>query len=84
MESNISKQVKKIVAQECGLDVCAITNKTLFMAYSGIPYFNCMDVLFTIEHTFHGVHLPESDFIKYKTVGDLTKCVVKQLQQHKM
>ena len=78
-ENNISQQIKSVIAAECGMKKKNLNNKTGFMADKSLSFFNCMDVLYTLEHKFH-VSLPEADFYKYNTVGDLTKNIVKQLK----
>ena len=80
--SGISRQVKSIIATECGIKVKSVTSKTEFMSSNGLPYFDCMGALYTLQHKFN-VSLPESDFGKYNTVGGLTKNIVRQLKsQH--
>jgi len=80
MKSNgISRQVKSIIATECGINAKNVTNKTEFMSSRGLSYFDCVDVLYTLQHKFH-VSLPESDFAKYNTVGGLTRNIVRQLK----
>lgn len=75
----VYKQIKEVVAAECDVPVKDVTIKTPFMGIKGPSYFECMGILYTLEHTFH-VSLPEADFYKYKTVGDLTNCIVRQLK----
>ena len=77
--NNISQQIKSVIAAECGIKKKNLNNKTGFMSNKSISYFNCIDVLYTLEHKFH-VSLPESDFVKYDTVGGLTQSIVKQLK----
>ena len=79
--SAVSRQVKSVIATECGVKVKTITNKTEFMSSKGFQYFDCMGVLFTLQHKFN-VSLPESDFGKYNTVGGLTRNIVRQLKAH--
>lgn len=80
MKSNgISRQIKSIIATECGINAKTVTNKTEFMSSRGFSYFDCVDVLYTLQHKFH-VSLPESDFAKYNTVGGLTRNIVRQLK----
>lgn len=77
MSENVSKQVKSIIAKECGVKRKFINNNTLFMSGQSFSYFDCMSVLFSLQHKFH-VQLPESDYYKYKTVGHLIKTIIKQ------
>jgi len=77
--SDILRQVKSVIAKECGIKAKSVTNKTGFMSSDGLPYFDCMVVLYTLQHRFN-VSLPESDFSKYNTVGGLTKNIIRQLK----
>ena len=77
--SSVCKKVKEIIFAECDMHGQTIDRNTKFMANNGLSYFDCMNTLYTLQHVF-GVSLPESDFEKYKTVGGLTRCVVKQLK----
>ena len=77
--NSIQRQIKNIIATECGIKVKSVTNKTKFMSSKGLPYFDCMGILYTLQHKFN-VSLPESDFAKYDTVGGLTKNIVRQLK----
>ena len=80
MRSNgISRQVKSIIATECGIEVKSVNNKTNFMNKSNISYFECVDALYTLEHKLH-VKLPESSYYKYTTVGGVVKDIVRQLK----
>ena len=52
MKSNgISRQVKSIIATECGINAKTVTNKTEFMSTRGLSYFDCVDVLQQVTHT---------------------------------
>ena len=77
--NNISQQIKSVIAAECGIKKKKLNNKTGFMSNKSISYFNVIDVLYTLEHKFH-VYLPESDLVKYDTVGSLTQSIVNQLK----
>ena len=79
MADKVSKKVKNIVAKECGLARKFVTNKTKFMDGQNISYFDCMASLWSLQHEFHVV-LPESSYQKYKTVGNLTKDIIRQLK----
>lgn len=78
--NNISQQITSVIAHECGMKVATITNKTNFISGQEIPYFDCMAVLYTLQHKF-GITLPESDFTKFTTVGRLKNYITKQLKQ---
>lgn len=77
MPKNISKTVKSVIAKECDVNRKSVTNKTPFMSKQTLPYFGCIGALFDLEHIFC-VRLLESDYYKYKTVGDLIKNIVRQ------
>ncbi len=80
MKGNVSQSVKKIIAKECGLSSKLITNEMPFMANRELSYFDCIDVIYDLEHKYK-VRLPESDFVKYDTVGALVKIVTAQLNK---
>lgn len=75
-----SKEIKKIIAQECGMDVASVHNKTSFMSGQNISYFDSISALYVLQKTFH-VRLPESSYVKYRTVGDLIKDVNRQVRK---
>ena len=74
-----AQQVREIIAKECCVKELepVITNKTQFMSGQRLQYFDCINALFTLQHKFHVV-LPESDYRKFKTVGDLIRNIKKQ------
>jgi len=78
-ESSVCKKVKEVIFAECDMRGQTINRNTKFMTNHGLSYFDCMNTLYTLQHVFH-ISLPESDFEKYKTVGGLTRCVIKQLK----
>ena len=64
MKNNIvSRQVKNIIATECGINARSVTNKTEFMSSKGLPYFDCVDVLYTLQHKFHVSDEPYKTYI---------------------
>lgn len=75
-----SKEIKKIIAQECDIDITSVHNKTYFMSGQNISYFDSVDVLYILQKTFN-VRLPESSYTKYRTVGDLIKDVNRQVRK---
>lgn len=82
MPKNVSQQVYRVIAQECGEKPKNITAKTLFMANPDFSYFEVVAALYTLQHKLH-VSLPESDYGKYETVGALTRNIIKQLKMQK-
>ena len=72
-----STEIKRIIAQESNLALSSVNNKTAFMAAQNISYFDCMDILYVLQHRFN-VSLPESNYIKYRTVGDLIRDINRQ------
>lgn len=81
MQDNTSQTIRTIIAKECGVKRRFITNKTNFMASQTLKYFDCMNAMYTLQHKFH-VNLPESNYAKYTTVGDLIRDVNRQLKAH--
>lgn len=81
-DKDVFRAVKRVVAAECGLKINNISNHTRFMTNPGQDYFDCLGVLYTLQHKF-GVVLPESKYDMYTTVGGLTKDIVNQLNVRK-
>ena len=79
MSENTSQKIKAIIAKECGMTLKSVTNDTQFMAGQKLSYFDCMNALYSLQHKFH-VELPESDYEKYKTVGNLTRSIVRKIR----
>jgi len=79
MSKNTSQAIKSVIAKDCGFKAKKVTNEMPFMANRNLSYFVCMDVIYDLEHKFN-VKLPESDFAKYNTVGDLINSVVSELK----
>ena len=77
---SVYADIKKEIANECGIPASAINNKTKFMANPAFSYFNCVDVLYALEHTY-GIKLPESDYNKCQTVGSLARCIVEKVKR---
>lgn len=79
MADRTCQEIRKVIAQECGAR--HITNSTKFMNNKDFSYFECVGALYTLQHKFD-VKLPESDYDKYKTVGSLTRCIIKQIRNN--
>ena len=82
MGNNTAYSIRNLIAKDCGLKRKIVTNKMPFMANDKLSYFDCVDVIYDLEHKFK-VKLPESDFIKYDTVGGLIKSIVTEMKQRK-
>ena len=82
MQKNISQQVYRVIAQECGEKPKNITAKTLFMTNPNFSYFEVVAALYTLQHKLK-VSLSESDYGKYATVGSLTRNIISQLKRQK-
>lgn len=80
MSDNVSQKIRKVIAQECGLT--NVSNETKFMTRQGPDYFDCIGVLYTLQHMLH-VQLPESKYQKYETVGGLTKDIIHQMRTNR-
>lgn len=74
MQKNVSQQVYRVIAQECGVKPKTITAGTLFMSNPKFSYFDVVGTLYTLQKKFD-VKLPESDYDKYETVGGLTRYI---------
>ncbi len=81
MADKVFQRVKTVIAKECGVPSNLINSKTQFMSNTNFSYFECVGALYTLQHKFK-VKLPESDYDKYKTVGSLTRCIIKQLKDN--
>ena len=80
MNNNASYTIKNLIAKECGLKRKLVNNKTPFMANAKLSYFDCVDVIYDLEHKYN-VKLPESDFVKYDTVGGLVNSIVAEVKK---
>ena len=76
---SVYADIKQEIANECGIPAATIDNKTKFMENPAFSYFNCIDVLYTLEHKYK-INLPESDYSKCRTVGTLARCIVKKIK----
>ena len=72
-----SEEIRKIVAQESGIAFDSVHDTTRFMSAQRISYFDCLGILYVLQHRFN-VSLPESSYAKYRTVGDLIDAVNRQ------
>ena len=81
-KEQVFKTIQITIANETGIKPERITKKTNFMSRHGLPYFDCINVLFTLQHQLH-VELPETDYCRYATVGGLQKRICQQLSRQK-
>ena len=72
--------IRKIIAEEFGLERKKVNDETPFMANHEKSYFDCVDVIYDLEHKYN-VKLPESDFVKYDTVGGLVNSIVAEVKK---
>lgn len=75
-----SKEIKKIIAQECDMHITSVHDETGFMSGQNISYFDSVDVLYVLQKKYN-VRLPESSYVKYRTVGDLINDVNRQIRK---
>ena len=72
----LKQQICRIIARECGQN---IKLGTPFVDNKDITYWDMVGALYTLQHVFK-VKLPESDYVNYKTVGNLTNCIVAKVK----
>jgi acyl carrier protein len=78
LKEQVFKIIQITIANETGIKPERITKKTNFMSRHGLPYFDCINVLFTLQQELH-IILPESNYCNYPTVGSLKRQIIKQL-----
>lgn len=74
--SKLRQQICRIIARECEQN---IKLGTPFVDNKNISYLDMVNALYTLQDVFK-VKLPESDYAKYKTVRNLTNCIVAQVK----
>lgn len=77
--SKLKQRIRRIIAQECGMTQQTVNPGTPFVDNKDITYWDMVGALYTLQHVFK-VKLPESDYVNYKTVGNLTNCIVAQVK----
>ena len=73
-ERSVFATIRNIISTETGTPINKIASKTPFMSNGNITFFDCIGVLFLLQHIFK-VELPESEYAQYKTVRDLARII---------
>ena len=75
--SDIEARVKKIIAEQLGVEESQVTNAKAFVADLGADSLDTVELVMALEDEF-GIEIPDEDADKLKTVGD----ALKYLQEH--
>jgi len=72
--SNIEQSIKKIVAEQLGVNEAEVKNESSFVNDLGADSLDTVELVMALEEEF-GVEIPDEDAEKMKTVGDVVKYV---------
>ena len=72
--SNIEQRVKKIVAEQLGVNESEVKNESSFVNDLGADSLDTVELVMALEEEF-GVEIPDEDAEKMKTVGDAIKYI---------
>ncbi|MCX7633755.1 MAG: acyl carrier protein [Turneriella sp.] len=70
----IMAKVKKIIAEQLGVDESEITNESHFIDDLGADSLDTVELVMALEEEF-GVEIPDEDAEKIQTVGDVQKYI---------
>jgi acyl carrier protein len=74
MSSNIEATVKKIVAEQLGVDAEKVTPEASFTEDLGADSLDIVELVMALEEEF-GHEIPDEDAEKIRTVGDAVKYI---------
>ena len=74
---NIEQRVRKIVAEQLGVNEADVKNESSFVNDLGADSLDTVELVMALEEEF-GLDIPDEDADKLKTVGD----AMNYLQQH--
>ncbi len=77
MSQDIFERVRKIVAEQLGIDESEITPESHFIDDLGADSLDTVELVMALEEEF-GLEVPDEDAEKIQTVGD----VVKYIEEH--
>ncbi|GAB4437104.1 MAG: acyl carrier protein [Turneriella sp.] len=70
----IMGKVKKIIAEQLGVDEGEITNESHFIDDLGADSLDTVELVMALEEEF-GIEIPDEDAEKIQTVGDVQKYI---------
>ena len=71
---NIEQRVKKIVAEQLGVNEADIKNESAFVEDLGADSLDTVELVMALEDEF-GIEIPDEDAEKIGTVGDAIKYI---------
>ena len=71
---NVEQRVKKIVAEQLGVNEAEIKNESSFIDDLGADSLDTVELVMALEEEF-SVEIPDEDAEKMKTVGDAIKYI---------
>ena len=72
--SDIEVRVKKIIAEQLGVEESQVTNEKAFVADLGADSLDTVELVMALEDEF-AIEIPDEDAEKMKTVGDAIKYI---------
>ena len=78
--SNIEQQVKKIVAEQLGVNEAEVKNESSFQDDLGADSLDTVELVMALEEAF-GCEIPDEEAEKFKMVGDLVKYVDNNIEE---
>lgn len=75
--SDIESRVKKIIAEQLGVEESQVTNEKAFVADLGADSLDTVELVMALEEEF-GLEIPDEEAEKLQTVGDVIKYVEDQ------
>ena len=76
---NIEQRVKKIVAEQLGVNEAEVKNESSFQEDLGADSLDIVELVMALEEAF-GTEIPDEEAEKFKTVQDIISFVERQLK----
>ena len=77
---NIEQRVKKIVAEQLGVNEADIKNESNFVDDLGADSLDTVELVMALEEEF-GIEIPDEDAEKMRTVGESIKYIEEKVSQ---